>query len=216
MNFKFKIRCKVNYLGSRLEIIPELNGLQKITLDKKQFNLIDDNCDLLIESNLKFVDGNLSKLSAHDIIDKKKMNRMLVTSIFSENFSTDISSYQLHLFPMNDKILNDDLLEFIREEATQKYISQTGRHNEDWTITEAELALVFYMTSINLSTADMKKDAVHYTNNVLVNRTADALLFKCAGFKRLQNGDDTGLGNLGKIFHEVWYNRINVIERFKK
>lgn len=216
MNFEFKVNCTVTNVNGNLHIKPCIESLESFILNKNEFNIEDDSCIIFLESNLKFSNGELSKLNANEILDKKRRNRISVVSLKSDSFCLKFSRHHLNMIPFADKIIKDDLLEYIREEATTKYEEVKNYSYDNWTRKEAELALIFYLTTIHIATSDLKKEAEKYAQKFYPNRTPDALLFKCAGFKRLHNNDESsGLGNFGKVFQDVWFDRNKIIDKYK-
>lgn len=160
-----------------------------------------------ISFTLKFKKGLWS-------FNKNKNELSIQNSVILENSLKEyqISDLLIEIYQLNGSDVLDSIIEYSINQlivsgqlATE--IDELDKYNQDWTYEEAKYALEIYKASMKMDTIGLNHLIDDYIRTGKLQRTVSAIKYKLANFKHLETLEDEGLGNVGQVFKDVFFEK---------
>lgn len=153
--------------------------------NKKGFVFNRRNCDMSIENSL-LLKTDQDNIEIPDLL---------------------IDLYQQNGSDLFDSVVEYHINQLIGSGQLATEIDELDKYNQDWTYEEAKYALEIYKASMKMDTIGLNHLIDDYIRTGKLQRTVSAIKYKLANFKHLETLEDEGLGNVGQVFKDVFFEK---------
>lgn len=115
-----------------------------------------------------------------------------------------IDFYQLNDPKELDEYIAKNIQESIDQGYFDEYFRKMDKDGMDWSHDEASFVYSLYKMSKKVDSVGIKAEIDRAIQTGKINRTPAAIVYKMNHFKFLESDGDSGMGNIGKVFVDVF------------